>query len=86
MADSTRKVVRSVLTGESKEDVARLEVGAQVREHRLAELGFTEHRWKHGPFASTVSNAGRAWLSTDEDDLRVTGPSTIGSPRPMTVF
>jgi hypothetical protein len=52
MADSTRKVVRSVLTGESEEDVARLEAGAQVREDRLAELGFTEHRWKHGPFAS----------------------------------
>jgi hypothetical protein len=86
MADSTRKVVRSVLTGESEEDVARLEAGAQVREDRLAELGFTEHRWKTWAVRLTVSNAGRAWLSTDEDDLRVTGPSTIGSPRPMTVF
>lgn len=71
MADRIKKAIRSILTGESEEQAARLKAGPEIHERRLAELGFTEHRWGTGPFAYTVCETCRAWLSTNDDDLRV---------------
>ena len=66
-----KKLVRAVVLGETEEQVARLAAGRQRREQRIAELGFSEHRTVEGPYEYMVCSTCRAWLSTDEEDLRV---------------
>lgn len=67
--DSVGKAVRAVFSGETEEEAERRKSGSGVREQRLAELGFTEHQWRTGPFAYAICDSCRAWLSTHDDDL-----------------